>query len=213
MSKNPNTNNKNIGENASDESKPAQINEEVIKTLFQKAASDPHWWYGNAESFKHAANELKKIETEKETSRPPPLGGIITFLQGMAVENLIKAILISLRPERFVISKRCNKKFELSNELITHKLRKLVDTANTLQSRIISLKGKPERQDLLFKLTAALIWGKYGLPKTQDEYEQVINKELYPIVSEKGGYPLTEKEMRECEAFFDDLMHVFDSLQ
>lgn len=177
------------------------MNKEVGQIVFEKAATNPDFWQGNAESFARAAKELKGIRPKEQL--PPPLQGVATFLQGLAIENQIKAILIVLRPYRFVV------KDGLTDEFTTHNLQELIRIANECKRNVIPSKG---RRGLISKLSVAVQWGRYGLPKTVNDYQTATKEGWFPAIAGKGGDPLTEDEWDSCNALSNDLVRIFESL-
>jgi hypothetical protein len=194
------------------------MSKEESKTLFERQAKSPEFWYGNAECFEHTALKLLELAKADETvgivssgedrlaisARPPsaPLRGVITLLLGLAIENQVKAILIALKAEDLV------KDGELDGKFATHNLRDIIGKANCLRPNLIRLKGLKDRQKLLDKLTSAVVWGKYGLPQTADELHKIRQKGFPPIAA-KCGHPMTDDEVEDCKQLSNDLKRAY----
>jgi hypothetical protein len=175
-------------------SKVSKMSKDVSNTLFEGQAKSPEFWFGNAECFKWAASKLLEQAEIDETvdigpdgeggykistqASSPPLGGVITVLLGLTIENQVKAIVIALKAEDFV------KDGELDGKFITHNLRELIGKANSLRPNLIRLKGLKDWTKLLDKLASAVVWGKYGIPRTSKRKKttkesQTLNRETF----------------------------------
>lgn len=191
---------------------------ETSKVMWQLQVESPSLWHGNAEVFQHAVSELLPVikKAEKDVIVPdgegtltvyipplaPPLRGTLTLLQGLAIENQVKAILMILCPNRFV------KAEELTKEFVTHNLQDLIRIVNELRPNTISLKN---RAQLLEKLDSTVVWAKYGVPKTVNKFHETRKQAtLLPVVP-KGGYPLTGHEIKASEKLYNELELIYRS--
>ena len=177
------------------------MSEEVDQIVYRTAATNPNFWYGNAESFARAARELMRMLPEEQ--RLPPLKGVATFLQGLAIENQVKAILIALCPHRFVVEDG------LTDEFTKHNLQELIRIANGYKRNLIPSKG---RRDVIAKLKVAVEWGTYGIPKTVKDYQTATKEGGFLTIAGKGGHPLTAEEWDSCRALCNDLKRILESL-
>lgn len=195
------------------------MSRETSQVMWQLRVESPSLWHGNAEVFQHAVSKLLPVIKTAETDiivpdgeggltvyippLSPPLRGTITLLQGLAIENQVKAILMATCPSRFVEGE------ELADEFITHNLRELIRIANELRPNTISLKG---RAQLLEKLDSTVVWAKYGVPTTVNKFHKTRKQGTITPSVPKGGYPLTDDEIAACKILYSELERIYRSL-
>lgn len=189
---------------------------ETSHAMWQFRVKNPSHWHGNAEVFQHAVSKLLPVVKAAETDiivpdgdyrlkvfvppLSPPLRGTITLLQGLAIENLVKAILIALCPSRFVVGEG------LTDEFVKHNLQELIRIVNELLQNTILLKG---RMQLLRKLAATVEWAKYGVPKTATQFHETREQGVLSQLVPRGGYALTDDEIDTYNKLYEELEHIY----
>jgi len=152
--------------------------EELFATLFERAAAEPLTWRLTAESLAQAARVLlPSIEEHMRAtlageplSGEPPLTGVYMLLIGLAVENLVKGLLVARHDGPTSDGK-------LAKDLKSHQLLDLLKRAR--------IRLDDDQSYLVQRLEAFVVWaGRYPVPGKLDDY--------LPRCHESGGWgPLT----------------------
>ena len=137
----------------------------------------PEQWFDYANELKDAAQTLWKshsniliqYQTEKESYSRKLYSRTYFFLLGVAIENLIKGILISENPQYLNDGK-------ISSEISSgHNLKKLSEKINSLSFN--------DDENTIFEILSEVIpyWGKYPIPKdfNQIKDEKFFDKSWY----------------------------------
>lgn len=140
-----------------------------IEKYIRKAA--PEEWYDYARELKEAADTLWKLKskemiyfkTEETQYLKPNYSRTFFFLNGVSIENLLKGILISEKPDLL-------KDGKISDEISKgHKLKELA-------LKVKSLKFDDKELRILELLSEVVpYWGKYPIPKRFQDLKQEIH--------------------------------------
>lgn len=142
--------------------------ENYYKGNWYSLAKDGQVWYQSAESLKSCADGLQKYLWPKDRRRFGTkaaaadfiYGPVYMLLAGLAIETLIKGIIISQKPELVEHQK-------LSKELTRHDLIDLYQMAG--------LRVNTRRNNLLLRLQNYVEnFGRYPVTKTKQDMEKLV---------------------------------------
>ena len=156
---------------------------DTVEGIFERAAREPLAWQLVARELVYAANLLYKRYTEARPEEllkvkwpPPPIdlnrfhasGRPVLLLYGLAIENLIKAVLIS-EGHSPVQNRRLNTSFK------TH------DLTGLFRAGRLSLRSDVEK--LLKRLQAAIESGKYPIPtQPAPVFDDAISRREFDLI-------------------------------
>jgi len=159
------------------------------KVLHENAKENPDIWRSSARMFKRAA-DIVLIEVDKdEDGRPPsqesPLNGIYVFLMSVAIENILKGILMASGKSSYKQVTR------------NHDISKLYDDCRELYG----LPVTEEEGDLLSILTYAADWaGRFNLPKKSEPLEEAFEKHGLTLSYMNNGLSISLPLSKHAEA-------------
>jgi len=141
--------------------------EEYYRGKWEVLAKDPQVWLRSAQNLKTATDALRKSLWPKDRKRFGTkaaaadfiYGPVYMLLSGLAIETLLKGIIIAKNPKLV-------KQQKLSNELTHHKLIELYNKACLVKSR--------SRNDLLSRLQNYVEnFGRYPVTKTKQDMQKL----------------------------------------
>ena len=131
---------------------------EYCEENWTQLAKDPNSWLRKAEALKNAADAVR-VTFADFFQRP-----VYMLLAGLAVETLIKAIIVAKNP-KFV------EEDQLSSGLTTHNLKKLYQTASLLENN--------SRNDLLLRLQNYVEnFGRYPVTRRKQDMKRVLQTRI-----------------------------------
>jgi len=142
--------------------------EKYYKGKWELLAKDPQVWYRSAQNLKAATDALRKSLWPKNRERFDTkasaadllYGPVYMLLAGLAIETLLKGIIIAKNP-RFV------KQQKLSRELTHHKLIELYKKAGLVESRHLN--------NLLSRLQNYVEnFGRYPVTKVKQDMQKLV---------------------------------------
>jgi hypothetical protein len=150
--------------------KKKQEFEKFHKDSWYTLSIDPKTWLRSAEHLKNAADALRKsllwpatreIYGHKSAVADFHYGPVYMLLAGLAIETLIKGIIVAKHPD-FV------KQQKLSVELTNHNLTDLFETAGLMKSNA--------HNNLLLRLQNYVkIFGRYPVTKTKQDMQKLAS--------------------------------------
>ena len=143
--------------------------EKYYKGNWELLAKDPNLWYRSAESLKTTTDVLRKSQLWPENRERFGTkaavadflyGPVYMLLAGLAIETLIKGIIVSQKPE--LVEQQ-----ELSKELTRHNLIDLYQMAG--------LRVNPRRNNLLLRLQNYVEnFGRYPVTKRKQDMKKLV---------------------------------------
>jgi hypothetical protein len=144
--------------------------EKYHRDSWHSLSIDPKAWLMSAEHLKTAADALHRSSLWPAKREPYDqkyavadfhYGPVYMLLAGLAIETLIKGIIVAKHPD-FV------KQQKLSGELTNHNLIDLYRTAGLMKSK--------DHDDLLLRLqNYVVIFGRYPVTKTKQDMQKMID--------------------------------------
>jgi len=133
---------------------------EYYQETWTQLAKDPNSWLRKAEALKYAADAVRGSVADLFR------GPVYMLLAGLAVETLIKGIIVAKNPKFVEVEKE-----QLSSGLTTHNLQKLYRTAGLRENNSLN--------DLLLRLQSYVEnFGRYPVTKSRQDMKKMIQTRI-----------------------------------
>lgn len=155
---------------------------QFAKVLHEHAKENPDIWRSSARMFKRAADivliEVDKDEDGKPPNQESPLGDIYVFLMSVAIENILKGILMASG----------KMSYEQLIRNYKHNISRLYDDCREWYG----LPATKEDREFLSILTYAADWeGRFNLPKKSQALEDAFEKHGLTLSYRNDGLSLS----------------------
>ncbi len=174
-----------------------------VEGLYEGLKEDPSIWLSAALKFKRVANlvlmEVEKDEEKKNTSGRPRIDDTYVFLMSVAIENILKGLLVA-NGESY------------SKITADHKIAKLYDD----YSKKFGFKVTKDERRILGVLTHAATWaGRFNLPRKPADLAEAFERHGLTIASSDYGlsiFPLLSNRSQAEPGELKEVREKIDAL-
>ena len=178
----------------------ARINANGQPYDFMNYGRDPMVWWSQADSLKRAAEAVYEKVKQEYAADPPVVehqrsDSIYKYLVGMAIENLLKGIMIADDPSLV-------KQDDIDNEINGHNMWTFHTGKRCKSCRLKALESQltSDEQEFMKQPEPYVVWmGRYGIAKKRDKYEGDLDAHT------QGGVDIKKQKLEIKE--FDKMFH------